>query len=125
MLAIRRSLTVAVVAVATLVGATVAGSAHTPVQVKRWLSDELMGDAGSYNVVETWLIDKTAKYNVLPMRRCIDKKAVRQIQSVCYVGDPCVVSAKGESGNNNEYVIQKVFEVQRSPQKLKDLKPLY
>ncbi len=39
----------------------------------------------------------------------------RQVLAVCRVGDFCTVGAKGESGNGNRYLIQKVFEVQRQP----------
>jgi hypothetical protein len=67
-----------------------------------------------YSIVETWLVDN--KDNILPMDCYIDEgKVLRQILSVCHVGDLCVASAKGESGNGNRYVIQKVFAIQRQP----------
>jgi hypothetical protein len=49
-------------------------------------------------------------------------KLLRQILSVCRVGDVCIVSAKGESGNGNQHLIKKIFEVQRSPHKVEEMK---
>jgi hypothetical protein len=75
--------------------------------------------ATDYSIKETWVKDEDA----YPMDCYIDKgKVLRQVLAVCRIGDVCVVSAKGESGNGNRHVIQKIFEVQRSPQKVEDLK---
>jgi hypothetical protein len=75
--------------------------------------------ATDYSIKETWVKDEDA----YPMDCYIDKgKVLRQVLAVCRIGDLCVVSAKGESGNGNRHVIQKIFEVQRSPQKVEDLK---
>ena len=60
------------------------------------------------------------------MKCMVDKKIMRQVLSVCHVGDLCVVSAKGEAGNDNTYLIQKVFEVQhQSPLQVQELKDEY
>jgi hypothetical protein len=47
-------------------------------------------------------------------------KTERQILAICRLGDICIVSAKGGSGNGNRYEIQKVFEVQRSRSTVED-----
>ena len=44
----------------------------------------------------------------------IEDKPLRRILAVCHVGDTCTVSAKGVTGNGNQHIIEKVFEVQRS-----------
>jgi hypothetical protein len=72
-----------------------------------------------YSIKETWITGD----DYYPMECYIDKgKVLRQVLAVCRIGDVCVVSAKGESGNGNRHLIQKIFEVQRSPQKVEDLK---
>jgi hypothetical protein len=75
-----------------------------------------------YSIKEPWIEDDN---NLIPMKCYIDSKALRQILAVCHVGDLCIVSAKGESGNDNSYVIHKIFEVRRSSQKVDDLKKEY
>jgi hypothetical protein len=35
--------------------------------------------------------------------------ALRRVLAVCHVGDLCTVAAKGEEGNGNRYMIEKVF----------------
>jgi hypothetical protein len=48
-----------------------------------------------------------------PMTCLFDKGEISsQIFSVCHIGDHCIVSAKGESGNGNYHFIEKIFEVQ-------------
>jgi hypothetical protein len=75
--------------------------------------------ANDYSIKETWIKDEDA----YPMDCYIDKgKVLRQVLAVCRIGDVCIVSAKGESGDGNRHLIQKIFEVQRSPQKVEDLK---
>jgi hypothetical protein len=72
-----------------------------------------------YEIKETWVKDE----NTYPMDCYVDEgKIFRQVLVVCRVGDVCVVSAKGESGNGNRHVIQKIFEVQRSPHTIGDFK---
>ena len=75
--------------------------------------------ANNYSIKNTWTKDE------YPMDCFTDNdKLLRQILSVCRVGDVCVVSAKGEMGNGGQHLIQKIFEIQRSQDKVKDLKSL-
>jgi hypothetical protein len=109
--------------------AATAAHAHTSESVLFTCAGELIKSQGNdgknyYSVVESWLRDKE---DVLPMDCDIDEgKALRQVLAVCRVGDLCTVAAKGESGNGNRYLIQKVFEVQRQPASvLQDFKRTY
>jgi hypothetical protein len=110
-----------VLLLAALLGAAFMPSAHAHTLENRLFTceGELIKEPGGYSIYQSWL-----KQEDMPMECYIDQKVVRRILAVCRVGDICVVSAKGESGNGNRYLIQKIFEVQRSPQTVKDLKPL-
>jgi hypothetical protein len=98
--------------IATLLWVSTATNATTSEDQLFTCTGELIGMAGSYDIVETWLLDRN---DVVAMKCAIDERVLRRVLSVCHVGDLCVVSAKGESGNDNQHVIQKVFDVQRQP----------
>ena len=92
-------------------------SATTMENVLFTCDGELQRDGKGYTLYQSWI-----KQEDLPMTCYIDnQKVVRKILAVCRVGDVCVVSAKGASGNGNRHVIQKVFAVQRLPMKVRDL----
>jgi hypothetical protein len=74
---------------------------------------ELIKDQGGYSIYQSWI-----KQEDMPHR----SKVVRQILAVCHVGDICIVSAKGATSNGNRFLINKIFEVQRSPQTVEILK---
>jgi hypothetical protein len=66
---------------------------------------------GVYSIDEPKRDNDTDYY---PMVCFFDKGRIsKQILAVCRTGDRCIVSAKGVSGNRNEHIIEKVFEVQR------------
>jgi hypothetical protein len=92
---------------ATLIAAP--AHAHTSENVLFVCSGVLEGDRGGYQI-----IDKLDESDY-PQYCYIDDKVVRQVLRVCHVGQSCIVSAKGESGNGGAYLIQKVFEAQRAP----------
>jgi hypothetical protein len=71
---------------------------------------ELVKEPGGYEIIQRG-VNAEDDY---PMLCYIDSKTLRKILAVCRVGDICIVSAKGESGNGNRHLIQKVFEVQRA-----------
>ena len=101
-----------------LVAATLASIAFSPVahastevNVLFVCEGELVKDTSGYEIIQRGVKEEEG----YPMDCYIDPgKTLRQILAVCRVGDICIVSAKGASGNGNRYVIQKVFEVQRS-----------
>lgn len=101
---------------AALLVATLTAHAHTSENMLFTCAGELTKTRGIdgkdyYDIVESW-----KEKEDMPMYCYIDEgKAVRQVLAVCHVGDFCTVAAKGESGNGNRYLIQKVFEVQRQP----------
>jgi hypothetical protein len=103
---------------ALLVATPFVAQAHTSENVLFTCEGELIKSQGNdgknyYSIVESWLRDKE---DVLPMDCAVaEGKALRQGLAVSRVGDLCTVAAKGESGNGNRYLIQKVFEVQRQP----------
>jgi hypothetical protein len=79
---------------------------------------ELVKDASGYEIDQRGVAEEN-----YPMVCYINPgKTIRQILAVCRVGDICIVSAKGESGNGNRHLIQKVFEVQRSRLTVGDFK---
>ena len=79
---------------------------------------ELIKDQSGYSIIE-----RGVKEEDYPMDCYIDGgKMLRQVLAVCRVGDICIVSAKGESGNGNRHLIQKIFAVQRSQLTVEDLK---
>jgi hypothetical protein len=88
--------------------------AHTTENALFTCAGELIKSQGNggksyYDIVESWKDD-------MPMDCYVDEgKVLRQVLAVCHEGDFCTVSAKGESGNGNRYLIQKVFDVQRQP----------
>lgn len=97
--------------VTALLVATPAVQAHTSQNVLFTCEGKLMNFQGTdgknyYNIRE----QAEKEY---PMDCDIDDKVLRRVLAVCHVGDICIVSAKGESGNGNRYLIQKVFEVHR------------
>ena len=96
---------------AALLVATLAAQAHTSENVLFTCEGKLTNFQGTdgknyYNIRE----QAEKEY---PMDCDIDDKVLRRVLAVCHVGDLCIVSAKGESGNGNRYLIQKVFEVHR------------
>jgi hypothetical protein len=48
-----------------------------------------------------------------PMFCLLDDDATKKVLAVCHEGDTCVVHARGESGNANGHLIQKVLSVHR------------
>ena len=67
------------------------------------------------------VIERGVKEEHYPMDCYLDGgKMLLQVLAVCRVGDICIVSAKGESGNGNR--LQKIFAVQRSQLTVEDLK---
>jgi hypothetical protein len=95
------------IAVLALVGSAYA---RTNENVLFVCEGELLKDSGGYEIMERG-VNAEDDY---PMDCYIDPQIVRKILAVCRVGDICIVSAKGESGNGNRHLIQKVFEVQRA-----------
>jgi hypothetical protein len=94
--------------------ATPAAQAHTSENVLFTCEGELtkfQGNDGKnyYSIVESWKEEMPMDCDIA------EGKALRQVLAVCRVGDLCTVGAKGESGNGDRYMIQKVFEVQRQP----------
>jgi hypothetical protein len=60
------------------------------------------------------IVDKSPGADEYPMTCYFDKGRIsKQILRVCHIGKSCVVSAKGETGNANAYMIFKVFEAKR------------
>jgi hypothetical protein len=110
---------------AALLVATPVAEAHTSENVLFTCEGELIKIKGNdgkdyYSIVESW---RSPDDSPMPMDCDVDSKVLRQILTVCRVGDLCTASAKGESGNGNRYLIQKVFEVQRQPaSRVKELK---
>lgn len=70
---------------------------------------ELVKSAGGYEIDQKGVAKEDN-----PMVCYINNKTLRQILSVCHLGDLCVVSAQGESGNGNRHLIQRVLEVHLS-----------
>lgn len=105
---------------AALVVAFVAPAhASTTINALFTCQGELIKDVGGYEIIQRGVKEEEG----YPMDCYIDPgKTLRQILAVCRVGDICIVSAKGESGNGNRYVIQKVFEVQRSRLTVEDFR---
>lgn len=102
---------------AALLVATPVAQAHTSENVLFTCEGELIKFQGNdgkdyYSIVESW---RSPDDSPMPMDCDVDSKVLRQILTGCRVGDLCTASAKGESGNGNRYLIQKVFEVQRQP----------
>lgn len=95
-----------------VVGVAFAAQADTSENTLFVCNGTLKYDHGYYEITE----ELDGPDDGYPMDCYIDDKVVRQILKVCRVGKSCIVSAKGESGNRNGHVIQKVFEVQRNPQ---------
>jgi hypothetical protein len=95
------------IAVLALVGSA---NARTNENVLYVCEGELVKETGGYEIIERGANAE----DDYPMLCYIDSKAVRKILAVCRVGDVCIVSAKGKSGNGNRHLIQKVFEVQRA-----------
>ncbi len=103
--------TLASIALASIVFVP-AAHAHTTTNALFVCEGELVKNAGGYEIIQ-----RGVKEDDYPMDCYIDPgKTLRQILAVCHVGDICIVSAKGESGNGNRHLIQKVSEVQRSRQ---------
>jgi hypothetical protein len=58
-----------------------------------------------------------------PMLCYLDDAAIKKVAAVCRQGEACIVHAKGESGNGNRHLVQKVLSVhQQTPDiKVKEL----
>ena len=86
---------------AVMIAAVTSAQAHTSENVLFVCSGTLEGDHG-------YTINDKLDELTYPMSCDIDEKVVKQVLKVCHVGKSYIVSAKGESGNRNEYLIQKV-----------------